>query len=203
MQALAIARSRAPSARRGVGYSKRACSVASAAARSADRASASPRCTMASPAAASPGVPDTQSRSPTRPPLRRRPSPCGTKPITCTPSVSGPRVVSPPTRATSCIRANAPRPALNSASQPSSTDGKVNDSSAQAGVAPMAAMSLRLTASARWPIDRGAEALGKCTPSTKVSLTATRSKPGGGRRIAPSSPTPTGTSPRLAPAARK
>ena len=77
---------------------------------------------------------------------------------------SGPRVVSPPTSATSCARASSPSPAANCASQPGSACGSVSASSAQAGRAPMAARSLRLTASARCPREPGRPARGSARP---------------------------------------
>ena len=77
-------------------------------------------CSTASPAAASPGVPDTNRASPARAPLRRRAPPAATMPSSCTVTHSGPGVVSPPTNATWCSRARPPKPAANSASQASS-----------------------------------------------------------------------------------
>ena len=76
----------------------------------------------------------------------------------------------PPTNATSCSRARSPKPAANSANQSSSTRGKVRDSNAQLGVAPIAARSLRLTASALNPSDLGAAPARKCTFSTNESV---------------------------------
>jgi len=56
-------------------------------------------------------------------------------------SDNGPEVVFPPTRATSCERASAANPPVNSSSQRSSILGIVSARSAQAGRAPMAARS--------------------------------------------------------------
>ena len=52
------------------------------------------------PAPESPNVPLTANKSPARAPLRRSAVPCGTWPSSCMVTVSGPRVVSPPTNAT-------------------------------------------------------------------------------------------------------
>src|SRR5579883_1973630 len=94
-------------------------------------------------------------------------------------------------------------PAANSESQASSARGRVSARRAHAGRAPIAARSLRLTASARCPTEAGGDPGGKCTPSTSVSTAATSSVPAGHSRIAASSPTPTRTSVRLAPQPRK
>src|SRR6185437_10331617 len=94
-------------------------------------------------------------------------------------------------------------PAANSDNQDSSTCGSVSASRAHAGRAPIAARSLKLTASARCPIEAGGEPWGKCTPSTRVSTAATSSAPAGHSSNAASSPTPTWTSARFAPQPRK
>ena len=96
-------------------------------------------------------------------------------------------------------RRRARRPARrarprNAASQRSSGSGSDSDSSAQAGSAPIAARSLRLTASAWWPIERGGAPGRKCRPSTSVSVAATSAGPGGTSSSAASSPTPSNTS---------
>ncbi len=105
-----------------------------------------------------PGVPETNTMSPGRPPDRNIVAGRGAWPRICTLMQSGPDVVSPPTSATSCLRASSLKPRANPASQAGSAFVSVSASSAHAGFAPIAAMSLRFTANARWPIDSG----GKC-----------------------------------------
>ena len=56
--------------------------------------------------------------SPTRAPSRRSAWPRGTSPMICTQIVSGPRVVSPPTKSTRCLRASPMKPREKPASQP-------------------------------------------------------------------------------------
>ena len=111
--------------------------------------------------------------------------------------VNGPAVVSPPTNATPCVSARSNKPAEKRSSHAPSADGNVNASVAQAGVAPMAAMSLKLTASARWPIERASQSAMKCRPATSVSTAATKSAPAGTRNSAASSPMPKITSVRF------
>jgi len=71
-----------------------------------------------------------------------------------------------------------------------STAGSARASVAQRGVAPIAARSERLTASALWPSARGSAPGRKCRPSTSMSLVTARSRPASGRSSAQSSPTP-------------
>src|SRR6185437_2413247 len=163
----------------------------SAAARPA--AVAGGRVRNASPAPASPKVPVTANKSPARPPLRRSAVPRGTCPNSCTLTVNGPRVVSPPTRTTPSESAKSSNPAENPVSHRWSASGIVSASVAQAGVAPMAARSLKLTASARCPMERASVPCGKCRPATMVSTAATNSVSGGIASNAASSPMPSRT----------
>ena len=74
----------------------------------------------------------------------------------------------------------------------SSESGSANDSRAARGLAPIAARSLRLTASARCPIaSGGTNRRSKCTPSTCASVVTTSSAPRTGSIAAASSPGPT------------
>ena len=61
--------------------------------------------------------------------------------------INGPRVVSPPINSTRCSSASANNPRANAVSQAASTFGSAPARSAQRGVAPIAAMSDRFTAS--------------------------------------------------------
>ena len=73
-----------------------------------------------------------------------------------------------------------------------SAGGSASDSSASRGAAPIAARSLRLTASARWPMaSGGVNARSKCTPSTSASTLSTSSRFRSGSTTAASSPMPT------------
>ena len=94
--------------------------IAAATARARHRRPAAGPAPAPGPPAESPGVPLTYTASPGRPPLRVSAAPRGTKPEICTVTHSLPAVVSPPTSATSCWRARASKPALNSASHASS-----------------------------------------------------------------------------------
>src|SRR5687767_10764012 len=70
--------------------------------------------------------------------------------------------------------------------------GRTSESSAARGDAPIAARSLRFTASALWPIASGGEKRrSKCTPSTRASVVITSSAPRSGSMTAASSPGPT------------
>ena len=144
---MATPRSRSPSATRGSGA--RGALRATAKSVGGERA----RCPAAPPA-----------RAPRRPASRhvdvvagaaRRTRviavPAGTSPMIVTQRLRGPRVVSPPISATPKRSASANRPRANASSQRSSTSGSAPASSAQRGVAPIAAMSDRLTASVLCP----------------------------------------------------
>ena len=70
--------------------------------------------------------------------------------------------------------------------------GSASDTSAHRGSAPIAARSLRLTASARWPMAvGGVKRRSKCTPSTSASTVRTSSRLRAGSTTAASSPMPT------------
>ena len=68
--------------------------------------------------------------------------------------------------------------------------GSAPASSAQRGVAPIAAMSERLTASVLWPSASGSTSAKKWRPSTSMSTDTASSQPGDGASSAASSPTP-------------
>ncbi len=119
----------------------------------------------------------------------------------CTLTVRGPRGrVAADERHAVGVRKIGKSRAQNRSSQAGSTLGSVRASVAHAGVAPMAAKSLKFTASARWPIERGIAAFGKMAAGHdgihrghqfRVRA-ATRS-------TAASSPTPSTTPDRAAP----
>src|SRR5690625_4000023 len=189
MPARATPASARPRATRGVGRWRRSRRKASEASPPAAGASASA-------AAASPSVPLTQMSSPGMAPARRRTRAGSTWPMAVTPSASGPRVVSPPTRATSWVSASAKKPSSIASHQAASGPGRVSASVHQAGAAPMAARSDRLTASAFQPMSAGGYAARKWTPSLSTSVVTTSSRPSPGRSTAASSPMPVTTSPR-------
>jgi hypothetical protein len=68
--------------------------------------------------------------------------------------------------------------------------GSVSASIAQYGIAPIAAMSERFTASALWPRFSGSTSGKKCVPDTIVSVETARSMPLVTSTSAQSSPTP-------------
>ena len=110
------------------------------------------RTPCSSAAAAPPSVPLTHTPSPTRAPSRRSARPGSTKPCTVTAIDSGPRVVSPPTRATPCSSASARIRRGNPPPRPDRRRQRQRQRQrAQAGSAPMAARSDRFTASAFQP----------------------------------------------------
>jgi hypothetical protein len=86
--------------------------------------------------------------------------------------------------------AQAKKPALKAAIHGSSTAGRLPASSAQRGVAPIAARSERLTASAFQPRLRGSVSGRKCVPATSMSVVIASSLPGDGCTRAQSSPGP-------------
>ena len=148
------------------------------------------RLRAATASAASPSVPETQISSPTHAPSRRKALPAGTSPMICTHKFSGPHVVSPPIKSTSCARASRIKPRENAASHFSSALGKANASVAQRGVAPIAARSDKFTASVLWPSASPSAPLKKCRPSTSISTEIASTCPRRGRISAASSPTP-------------
>ena len=188
MQLVAMPRRAWPSATRGVGRSSRWRAAASAAAgrvHSPRRAPSARR--------ASPSVPLTHSSSPACAPSRRKAWPAGTWPNTVMQMASGPAVVSPPTRAQPCAPAKASRPSLKASSHAAScarAGGSANARVKASGVAPMAARSLRLTASALWPRAKGSTSAKKCRPSTSMSVLTASCMPGAGCSSAQSSPMP-------------
>jgi hypothetical protein len=76
------------------------------------------------------------------------------------------------------------------ASQASSMRGSESASVKARGLAPQAARSLRLTASALWPSVAGSTSAKKCRPSTSMSLEIASCVAGAGCSSAQSSPTP-------------
>ena len=115
-----------------------------------------------------------------RPEGRPRARRCGaarcraaTCPMSCTLMVSGPAVVSPPTSATPCAVARAAE-----ARAESLEPARIGATAASAPESPSAAWRpwrpdrSRLTASARWPMERASLPSGKCRPSTSVSTAA-------------------------------
>src|SRR5690606_35763157 len=146
--------------------------------------------------AASPSVPLTQTSSPGLAPSRRRACPGATSPCAATDTASGPRVVSPPTRATRCSAASATKPSRKPSTHAGSPSGSDSDKVHHAGSAPMAARSDRFTARAFQPMSEAAVPEGKCTPSLRVSIVTTSCRPGGGCSRAASSPIPSTTSSR-------
>ena len=117
-------------------------------------------------------------------------------PIACTVTLNGPRVMSPPISCTSYWPAIVIMVSENALIQSRSTLGKDKASVSQAGVAPIAARSLKLTATALYAISSGLVLGGKCTVSTSVSVVTASCFPGGIDTIAQSSPTPRVTSGR-------
>ena len=128
--------------------------------------------------------------------LRSNAAPSGTNPCTVTVMLSGPWVVSPPTRASLNSPASAAKPLANWPTHCASASGNVKASVAQAGVAPMAARSDRLTASDFQPTSKARVLCGKCTPATSVSVLTARMSPAGTASSAASSPMPRRTSSR-------
>src|SRR5688572_8689742 len=147
-------------------------------------------CRCATASAASPMLPDTQMSLPGFAPPRRSAAPAGTSPMMVTVIVSGPRVVSPPISETSYSCARSKKPLAKAASQSWFTFGSVKASVAQYGIAPIAAMSERFTASALWPRCSGSTSGKKCVPETIVSVETARSMPLETSISAQSSPTP-------------
>src|SRR5690606_5826734 len=185
MQACAVPRSAAPSATRGLGRNRRPCRNGSG---------CLPPCSIANAAAASPTVPPPPTSSPGLAVSRRSACPHRTWPMAVTPSARGPRVVSPPTRATWCNPASSKKPSSMASHQAASGSGRVRERVHQAGSAPMAARSERLTASAFQPMSAGGWEARKWTPSLSTSVVTTSSCPAAGRRAAASSPMPVATS---------
>src|SRR6185312_8151344 len=142
-------------------------------------------------------------RSPTDAPARVNAVPAGTRPCTVRVMFKGPRATLPPTRATPCCLAREKKPRLKPSSQASSASGKVSAINTQAGVAPMAARSLRLQASARCPTASAGRSGGKCTRATGESVLTASSWPAGTFSSAASSPMPKATSPRPCAGAAK
>src|SRR5450755_946199 len=102
----------------------------------------------------------------------------------------GPRVVSPPISSQPSSSARASRPRANGARNASSALGNARASVKASGLAPQAARSLRLTASALWPSRSGAAVDRKCRPSISMSDEIASVVPGVGCKSAQSSPTP-------------
>ena len=128
----------------------------------------SPR-SAARPAAASPRVPLTQTRSPSRAPLRFRYAAVGVEPMTVTVTDKGPRVVSPPTRGKPVCSLASFSPSTKAVNQPSSTQGIVSANSIPVGAAPIAAKSLAAAITLRKAISAEGMPGRKWTPSTAVS----------------------------------
>ena len=149
---------------------------------------------ISSPAAAAPIDPLTQSSSPGRPPLRGNTRRGLASPTAVTSTTSGPglRVRLPPmTSQPNCCPSAALAPTIASTSTTCRSPGRTRDSNAHTGLAPMAAKSLKLTASARCPMSAGAEyRRSKCTPSTCASVVSTVYALRVGATTAASSPIP-------------
>jgi len=104
--------------------------------------------------------------------------PAGTVPKAVIEIVNGPGVetVSPPISGQPASPASRARPAAKSASQPSvQPRGKASVRTKPSGLAPFAARSERLTASAFQPIEAGGSSGKKCTPATSASTVTTTS----------------------------
>ncbi len=140
----------------------------------------------ARPAPASPSVPVTANRSPAlRPaPAQRRTARNVPHDLHADGQGTAGRVAAHQRRPRA-RRQDRRNPAENRSSQATSALGNVSASVAHAGVAPMAAMSLKLTASARWPMERASVPCGKWRPATMVSTAATNSRLRRQRRAAP------------------
>ena len=128
--------------------------------------------------------------SPACAPDRRSAWPTGRSPNTVMQMVSGPCVVSPPTSSQPASSASANRPSEKPCRKGSSTRGSASASVKASGLAPQAARSLRLTASALWPSLCGATVGRKWRPSTSMSLDTAHCMPGAGASSAQSSPMP-------------
>jgi hypothetical protein len=104
---------------------------------------------------ASPTVPLTYRSSPAWAPERNsaceRPCTTGTSPNTVMQMFSGPWVVSPPISSQPCASASASRPCETAPARPQSACGRARARVKARGLAPQAARSLRLTASALCP----------------------------------------------------
>src|SRR5574343_797518 len=147
-------------------------------------------CWWARPKAARPGRPETQIWSPTWAPSRRKACPGSTSPMAVMQTLRGPLVVSPPITSTPYSLAQAKKPSANAAIQASSTTGRAPARVTQRGMAPMAARSERLTASAFQPRFFGSVSGRKCVPATSMSVVTASCLPGVGWTNAQSSPGP-------------
>ena len=145
MAAPAMPRNATPSATLGVGRRSRATSVPALAAGLAGRRPSA----ISSPHPASPSVPETKIRSPARAPARVSASPAGQCPCTWTVTERVPGTVSMAATETPSEAASDSSPARNAAGQAGSRrSGTDTTATASVAVAPIAARSLRLTASA-------------------------------------------------------
>src|SRR5574343_1700902 len=185
MAAVAMPTSAWPSATRGRGFSSSA---------THRRGQGSGRttlpCRWARPKAARPGRPETQIWSPTWAPSRRKACPGSTSPMAVMQTLRGPLVVSPPITSTPYSLAQAKKPSAKAAIQASSTTGRAPARVTQRGVAPIAARSERLTASAFQPRFFGSVSGKKCVPATSMSVVTANCLPGVGWSGAQSSPGP-------------
>src|SRR5574343_391478 len=105
-------------------------------------------------------------------------------------TLSGPLVVSPPITSTPYSWAQAKKPSAKAAIQASSTAGRAPASMTQRGVAPIAARSDRLTASAFQPRFFGSVSGRKWVPATSMSVVTASCLPAVGCTRAQSSPGP-------------
>ena len=116
------------------------------------------------------------------------------QPIAVTSTISGPgdRVIFPPTSVTLLASATSMIPSSRpSTSAKGRLVGRMRDSSAYRGAAPMAAMSLTLTARALYPMSAGVEKRrSKWMPSTSASVVSTCKAPRSDVATAASSPIP-------------
>ena len=149
--------------------------------------SPSPRRASLRPAADAPRAPVSNTVSPTRAPLRVSAEP-SSKPRAVTETLnSEPELTSPPTMVVSPASAAAWAPSM--AKMRSSALGPITVTRALQGSAPMAAMSESVAIMARQPRSWGPNNAGSMwTPITAASVQATSAWPGGGDKIAASSP---------------
>ena len=183
IMALARPRRETPNSSRGSGLCRRA---------EKSGGGASPAFSRAKAQDAAPNSPLRKTASPGRAPSRRMACPSGHSPNSWMTTAKGPRLRSPPTNATPWRRASSASPRLNPDSQASSSwaSDRVSTKVIQRGAAPMAAMSLRLTAKLLWPMSKGSASGKKCVPATRASVETASSLPAGTDNRAPSSPMP-------------
>ena len=146
------------------------------------------------PAPDSPSTPAVSSTSPGRAPLRRLMQLSVARPMAVTLTVTPPSeaVVSPPMSATPNSSESERYPSMNSSAHaPAASAGSAMERSVATGRPPMAAMSLRLTASDLAPSSRAdIVRRRKCTPSVSRSAVKSSDSPPPSGSTAQSSPMP-------------